>query len=136
MPPTSKAIRERMSAFATLDEALAEQQPAHGRDGQVPEHDRQPERGKVVARVLGEQHLPSEGGGQAKDHELGDDVTQRATGAVLSAWWSCTTSSARTPTLGGSGNALAGMTMPSTQVEGCRSARRGSGARARGPARF
>ena len=42
----------------------------------------------------------------------------------------------RTRQPGGSGNALAGMTMPSTQVKGCCSARRGSGARARGPARF
>lgn len=115
-----------MSAFAASMRPSRNDSPRTGAMARYWNTIAKVDRGKVVAQVLGQQHLPGEGGGQAKDHELGDAVTQRATGAVLWAWWSCPTSSARTPTPGGSGNALAGVTMPSTQLEGFCSARRGS----------
>ena len=51
---------------ADLEGGQGEDVGLRGLDEALAEHDRQADRGKVVAQVLGEQHLPGEGGGQAK----------------------------------------------------------------------
>jgi hypothetical protein len=81
--PISNAVSEAASALAASISPLAQRQAAHRSDGQVLEDDAQRDRGQVVADVFGAQREPGDGGAEAEDGELGDDVPQRAARAAV-----------------------------------------------------